>query len=102
MNKFPLFYIALLLLMASSALSQDVTFKFDDTADFSKFKTYKWVYFKSVAPIDNLTDEQIKAAVDAALAHKGLTRVDVDTADLFIGYQTKMHHRRRSTKVSWR
>ena len=88
MNKLSLFCITFLLLTASSALSQDVDFKFDDTADFSKFKTYKWVYFKSVAPIDNLTDEQIKAAVDAGLAQKGLTKVDVDTADLFIGYQT--------------
>ena len=88
MNKFSLFCIAFLLLMASSALTQDVDFKFDDTTDFSKFKTYKWVTFKNAAPIDNLTDEQIKAAVDAALTKKGLTRVDVDTADLFIGYQS--------------
>jgi hypothetical protein len=89
MNKSSLFCIAFLLLIAGSALSQDVTFKFDDTADFSKFKTYKWVIFKNEAPIDNLTDEQIKAAVDAGLAQKGLTKVDVDTADLFIGYQSK-------------
>ena len=68
MNRFPLFCITVLLLMASSALSQDVSFKFDDTADLSKFKTYKWVPFKNEAPIDNLTDQQIKAAVDAALA----------------------------------
>ena len=88
MNRLSLFCMILLLLMASSALTQDVKFDYDDNADFSKFKTYKWVYFKSVAPIDNLTDEQIKATVDAALAQKGLTKVDVDTADLFVGYQT--------------
>ena len=74
--------------MASSALNQDVDFKIDYAADSSKFKTYKWVNFKNVAPIDNLTDEQIKAAVEDALARKGLTKVDVDTADLFIGYQS--------------
>ena len=89
MNKLPLFCFTFLLLMASSALSQHVDYKFDDTADFSKFKTYKWVYFKNVAPIDNLTDEQIKTAVDAALAKKGLTKVNGDsTADLFIDYQS--------------
>ena len=74
---------------ASSALSQDIRYNFDDTADFSKFRTYKWVTLKSEAPIDELTDEQIKAALDAALARKGLTKIDGDSAaDLLVGYQT--------------
>ena len=89
MNKFPLSCITFLLLVASSALSQDVTFNYDDKADFSKFKTYKWVAFKNVAPIDKLTDEQIRSTVDAALAKKGLTKVNGDnTADLLIDYQS--------------
>ena len=89
MNKSPRFCVALLLLLvASSALGQDVDYQFDDKADFSKFKTYKWLTFKNVAPIDNLTGEQIKAAVDDALAQKGLTKIDVDTADLLIDYQS--------------
>ena len=89
MNRLPLFCITFLLLMASSALSQDVRYDSDYSADFSKFKTYKWVTFKNVAPIDKLTDEQIKAAVDAALAKKGLTKVNGDsTADLLIDYQS--------------
>ena len=45
MNRLSLFCMILLLLMASSALTQDVKFDYDDNADFSKFKTYKWVYF---------------------------------------------------------
>jgi len=88
MNKFPHFCITFLLLMASSAVSQDVVYNFDDTADFSKFKTYKWIALEKVAPIDELTDQQIKTALDAAFAQKGLTKVEGDTADLFIGYQT--------------
>ena len=89
MSKFGLVCIALLLLTVSSARGQDIRCDFDDTADFSKFKTYKWVPLKSVAPIDELTDDQIKAALDAALAGKGLTKVDGDSAaDLLIGYQT--------------
>jgi hypothetical protein len=83
--------MALLLLMAGSALCQDVRYNFDNTANFSKFKTYKWITLMSEAPIDNLTDEQIKAALDAGLARKGLTKVDTDGADLFIGYQTTEH-----------
>jgi hypothetical protein len=87
MKKIPL-TIAFLLLIASSALCQHVDFTFDDATDFSKFKTYKWVAFKNVAPIDQLTDEQIKAVVDAAPAQKGLTKVATDTADLLIDYQS--------------
>jgi len=67
MNKPPLFCITFLLIMASIALSQNVRYNFDNTADFSKFKTYKWVTLENVSPIDDLTDEQIKAALDAAL-----------------------------------
>ena len=89
MNRLPLFCMTLLPLIVSHALSQDIQYRFDDKADFSKFKTYKWVPFKNAAPIDNLTDEQIKAAVDAALAQKGLTKVNGDsTADLLIDYQS--------------
>jgi hypothetical protein len=88
MNKFPVFCIAFLLVLTSSALSQDVRYNFDDTADFSKFKTYKWITLEKVAPIDELTAGQIKATLDAAFAQKGLTKVEGDTADLFIGYQT--------------
>ena len=91
MNKFRLFCITFLLLTVGSAVSQDVRYNFDSTANFSKFKTYKWVTMMSEAPIDELTDEQIKATLDSALARKGLTKVDSDNADLFIGYQTTEH-----------
>jgi len=92
MCKFPLFCIVWLLLAANSALSQDIRYNFDDTANFSKFRTYKWVNLKSEAPIDEITDEQIKAALNAAFARKGLTKVDGDSAtDLLIRYQTTEH-----------
>ena len=91
MSKFPLCWIMFLLLMVSGALSQDVRYEFDKTADFSKFKTYKWITLKSkAAPIDELTDQQITASLDAALARKGFKKVDSNsTADLSIGYQTR-------------
>ena len=90
MSKFFLFCVTFLALIASSALGQDVNVRYDHDTDFAKFKTYKWVTLKNgAAPIDSLTDEQIKAALDAALAQKGLSKIDGDSsADLFIGYQT--------------
>ena len=91
MTKFTLFWITFLLLVVGRAFGQDVRYNFDSTADFSKFKTYKWITMMSEAPIDKLTDDQIKASLDAGLARKGLKKVDTDNADLFIGYQTTEH-----------
>jgi len=86
MTKLYLFLISLLLLPAA-AFGQDVRYNFDKNTDFSKFKTYTWVSLKDAEKVDEITDKQIKAAVDAELAKKNLTRVDGDKADLFVAYQ---------------
>ena len=102
MSEFRFFFVALLLLAASSALSQDIRYNFDGTTDFSKFRTYKWVTLMSEAPIEKLTDKQIKAALNAALARKGLTKIDGDsTADLLIAYQTTGHHEEQFAGLGW-
>jgi hypothetical protein len=79
--------VVLVLLVAGAALAQDVRYNFDKETDFSKFKTYKWVPIKDAAKVSDLVDKQIKDALDAELATKGLTKVDGDDANLFIGYQ---------------
>jgi len=86
-HKYRLFCAAWLMLTAGIALSQDVRYNFDDKADFSRFKTYRWVVLKDAKPVDDLTDKQIKASVDAVLSQKGLTKVEGDAADLYVGYQ---------------
>lgn len=87
MRKLSALVLALLLIGAGTAAAQDVRYNFDKQANFAGFKTYKWVAIKGVEPPNALVDGQIKAAVDAELATKGLTRVESDTADLYIGYQ---------------
>jgi hypothetical protein len=77
----------MVLLGATAALAQDVRYNFDKNADFSKYKTYKWVPIKDAAKVSDLVDKQIKDAVDTELATKGLTKVDGDDANLFVGYQ---------------
>jgi Domain of unknown function (DUF4136) len=77
-----------LLAIGVSAAAQDVRYNFDQSADFSKFKTYKCVSIKNAAQIDELTAQQITQTIDAELAKKGLTKSDADNADLYIGYQT--------------
>jgi hypothetical protein len=73
--------------MCGMAVAQDVRYNFDKSADFTAFKTYKWVTAKDAQKVDDLKDKQIKESVNNELSKKGLTLTDADTADLYIAYQ---------------
>jgi hypothetical protein len=90
----------LLLAGASSTLAQDVRYNFDKNADFSAFKTYKWVVLKDAAKLSDLVDGQIKDAVDAELSKKGLTKSGADSADLYIGYQAAVGQEKQFTSFN--
>jgi len=100
MNRRFLVSIACLMLVSGIALAQDVRYNFDKDTDFSKFKTYKWVELKDAAKVDDITDKQIKASIDAELAKKGLTKVDGDDANLFIGYQAAIGTEKQFTSYN--
>jgi hypothetical protein len=96
-----LFFSALgLLLAATSALGQDVRFNFDKSTDFSRFRTYKWVILKGASLPNDLVNKQIRNALDAELTTKGLTRVDDDTATLYIGLQAGIDQEKQYTSFS--
>ena len=88
------------LLLAASSVAQDVRYNFDKNADFAKFKTYKWVPIKDADKVSDLVDKQIKDAVDAELATKGLTKVEGDDANLYIGYQPAVGQEKQFTSYS--
>jgi len=88
MKRLLLVFLALLVTGVSGALAQDVRYNFDKDAKFSDYKTYKWVEIKGSDRPNELIDKQIKAALEAELATKGLTETNSDDADLYIGYQT--------------
>lgn len=88
MKRIWLLLLALLAFSSANVLAQDVRYNFDKDADFSKFKTYKWVSIKNADHVDALTEKEITAALDAELAKKGLTKTDSDNADLYVAYQT--------------
>jgi len=100
MKKLYLFPIGLLLLIVGHSFGQDVRYNFDKNTDFSKFKTYKWVPIKDAQKVDDITDRQIKDTVDGELAKKGLTKVDTDNAELFIGYQTAIGTEKQFTSFN--
>jgi len=89
-----------LFLVASNALAQDVRYNFDKSANFSNFRTYKWVTFKDAATVNDLVNKQIMDAVDAELATKGLTKVTEDSANLYIGYQAGVGQEKQFTSFS--
>lgn len=100
MKNVMFFSMVMILIAASSAGGQDVRYNFDKNSDFSKFKTYKWVTLKDAAKPNDLIDKQIIAAVDAELATKGLSKVDGDNADLYIGYQVGIGQEKEFTSYS--
>jgi hypothetical protein len=73
--------------MGVAAFAQEVHFDYDRSANFGDFKTYQWIDYREVPVGDQILDKDIKRAVDAQLAGKGLRRVDTG-GDLFVGYQT--------------
>jgi Domain of unknown function (DUF4136) len=100
MKKRLLFSMIFLLLAAIGGHSQNVRYNYDKDTNFSKFKTYKWVTLKDAQHVDAITEKQVKAALDAELAKKGLTKVDGDNADLFIGYQTALTSEQQFTSFN--
>jgi len=89
MKKLRIFFIGLLAFIATSAVGQDVRFNFDVAADFSKFKTYRWVPIEGATQAQGLTDEQVTAAFDAELRNKGLAKVASETADCSSGISSE-------------
>jgi hypothetical protein len=102
-----------LLFMLAYARGQDIHYNYDRGANFQSYRTYQWVDLqrgpggpsKADVPTglpnlpigpppmsgsdiqdDQLLDQDIKRAVDAQLAEKGLTKVDKG-GDLLVGYQ---------------
>jgi len=85
------------LLISTAVFAQDVRYNFANGEDFSKYKTYKWVPIKDAQQLNDLADGQLKSAVDAELAKKGLTKSENDNADLYIGYQVALSQEKQFT-----
>jgi len=89
-----------MLLFAASAFAQDVSFNFDMTADFTKYKTYHWEKHPNSKDLDDLTMMQLGAAFDAVLAKKGLTKKTDGTSDLAIVYQLSISQEKELSTFS--
>ena len=74
-----------LALLGTITLAQNVTYDFDRSAPFARFKTYTWV--KGTPVNDALNDKRIVSAIDSQLAAKGFTRAaESGAADVLVAY----------------
>src|ERR1700680_1251809 len=89
-----------LILFGVAAFAQEVRFDYDRSANFSAYKTYDWVDYKPVQIGDELMDRDIKRAVDAQLAEKGLRRVE-SGGDFCVGYQASISHEKEFDGFGW-
>jgi hypothetical protein len=100
MKKYLILAAALLLGSVTTTVAQDVRYNFSSSSDFTKYKTYKWVDLKGVDHANEITEKQIKEAIDTTLATKGLQKVDSDTADLYIDIQTAVSTEKQFTSYN--
>ena len=83
------------LLLAAAAIAQEVNFDFENDINYSAFDTYAWIDIDDGGqPLDELTANRLKSAVDAELATKGLRKADSTQADLLVGYQAALRKER--------
>jgi hypothetical protein len=87
LRQFPLLLVGVLVFTTGILSAQDVRYNFMPGTDFSKFHTYKWISIEGGTHPNQIVDAQIKQSVDSQLVSKGLTRIQDDKADLYIGYQ---------------
>jgi len=74
-----------LTLLGTMALAQSVTYDYDRAANFSNYKTYAWT--RGIELTDELNHARVVRAIDAALAAKGLARVEpTGNPDVLVAY----------------
>ena len=68
---------------ASDPVIHDVNYDYDVDADFSRFKTYKWVSMPASLRIEDFNRSRIREYVDIELGDKGM-RMSEDSPDMYI------------------
>lgn len=89
----------LLLLSCVIASAQDIRYNFKPGTDFSRYKTYKWVQVPNVQYPNQILDAQIKQAIDAQLALKGLSKTE-ENPDLYVTYQASVNQEKQWNSYS--
>ena len=88
-----------LFVLSTTASAQDIKYNYLRGADFSRYKTYKWVRVPGVQYPNAILDEQIMQAIDTQLALKRLSKVE-ENPDLYITYQVAVDQEKQWNSYS--
>jgi hypothetical protein len=86
-------------LLPAQAVAQKVRVDYEHGNDFTKYKTYKWVKLKDSPDVNQIVDQRIVGALDAAMTKEGLTQSE-SNPDLFIAYQAVLTRQQQLTTYS--
>jgi hypothetical protein len=81
----PFFTTACLALFGTVIFAQSVTYDFDRSANFTRFKTYAWMQGTHLS--DQLNHQRIMRAVDAQLTARGFSKVGANP-DVLVAYHS--------------
>lgn len=91
---------ACLALLGTIVFAQSVTYDFDRSADFSRFRTYSWVRGTNLN--DELNHQRIIRAVDAQLASRGFSKVDASAnPDALVAYHASFDRNLEINGSGW-
>ena len=85
---------SIVVLFAVTIFGQDIHYNYDRNANFSAYKTYQWQEPRGRVVQDQLTDQNIRRAVDEQLAAKGLEKVEKG-GDLDVSYLAAVNHEKQ-------
>jgi hypothetical protein len=91
----PVILLAVAILPAAT-MAQKIRVDYEHGNDFTKYKTYKWVKIKESPDVNQIVDQRIIGAIDAAMTKEGFTKSE-SNPDLFIGYQAILTRQQQLT-----
>lgn len=86
------------LVVLSGCSSIKTSYDYDNTADFSKYKTYGWEESAMKLPVQDLDRQRIINAVDSEMAAKGFTQSS--TPDVLLDLQVKLEQKQSATATN--
>ena len=93
-------FTACLALVGTVVFAQSVTYDFDRSANFTRFRTYTWVRGTNLN--DQLNHQRIMRAVDAQLAARGFSKVEaVGNPDVLVAYHASFDRNLEINASGW-
>lgn len=86
-----------LVCVATAGFAQDVRYNFASDANFSQLRTYKWGTSRAEEKLDQLTDRQLRAAIDVEMQKKGFVLKDGGQADMLLVYEPSTRNEKQIT-----